>query len=172
MSYYKNITNLLDLFCSVVGIVVRTFVLANICLVGEKAKIVHFISKNKVFKILFIKVYHFHPPHSTTPYPPSPITYHHYNSPSPKTTNHNKIIPSTTLQPLPHPTNYTTLQNHKTNQPTFYHNPPPPKKIYKIKHYTQLKPKTSKTNYKTIPPPPIQHNTKKSTLQHTHKTKI
>ena len=147
---------------------VRTFVLANICLVGEKAKIIHFISKNKIFFFLYKRAYHF--PHHTLP--PSPITYHHHNSTSPKTTNHNKIIPSTTLQPLPHPTNHTTLPNHKTNQPTLYHYPPPPKKIYKIKHYTQPKPKTSKTNYKTIPPPPIQHNTKKSTLQHTHKTKI
>ena len=113
MSQYKNITNLLDLFCSALyvyrgscKISMRTFVLANTCSVGEKAKIVRFICKNNVFKILFIKVYHFHPPHYTT-------TYHYHNPTSPKTNSHNKITPSTTPLYLP------TIPPYKTIKPTY-----------------------------------------------------
>ena len=130
------------------GIVVRTFVLANICSVGEKAKIIRFISKNKIFFFLYKRVYHF------------PTTLHH-NLPLPQlnlSQNHqpqqNHTLYHTSL-----PTNYTTLPNHKTNQPTPLPLPTTTKKTYKIKHYTQPKPKTSKINYKTIPSPP-------STTQH------
>lgn len=84
---------------------------ANICfsehLFGRrKSKIARFICKNNVFKILFIKVYHFHPLHYTT-------TYHYHNSTSPKTNNHNKITPSTTPLYLP------TIPPYKTIKPTY-----------------------------------------------------
>ena len=84
----------------------QTFVLANICSVGEKAKIVRFISKKEIFFFQHKRVYHFHPPHYTT-------TYHYHNSTSPKTTNHNKITLSTTPLYLP------TIPPYKTIKPTY-----------------------------------------------------
>ena len=84
----------------------RTFVLANICSVGEKTKIVRFISKKEIFFFQHKRVYHFHPPHYTT-------TYHYHNPTSPKTTNHNKITPSTTPFYLP------TIPPYKTIKPTY-----------------------------------------------------
>lgn len=134
----------------------RTFVLANICSVGEKSKISRFICKNNIFKILLIKTYHSLPPHYTT-------TYHYHNPTSPKTTNHNKITPSTTTHNLP------TTPPYKTIKPTNLPLPQPTttKKTYKIKHYTTSKSTSPKNNYKNI------HLTLNHTKPHhtLHKTK-
>ena len=119
--YYKFVGFILW-YC---GIVARTFVLANICLVGEKAKIVHFISKNKIFFFLYKRVYHFHPPHPTPPLPHPTTTT---TQPLPK--------PPTTTKSYPQPpfNHYHTLptippyQTIKLTNPTLYHNPLPPKK--------------------------------------------
>lgn len=129
--YYKFIIVLLCIF--VFGRkrhrVAQTFVLANTCLVGEKAKIVHFISKNKIFFFLYKRVYHF-PHHHTTPQPPTTTTHplHQISQNHQPQQNYTLPHPQPLLNHYPQPTKYTTLQNHKTNQPSLYHNPLPPKK--------------------------------------------